>query len=454
MRRIVYILSLVMIATLFACNDDHTEADNITPPPVEESDGEDDESDDDTAPAISEEGSYVDLDRWELSWSDEFDGTSVDLEKWDIEDGDGVTSHILSNRWKENVEVKDGVLRLVNKKETTTGVGTSETRQCTHDYTSGNVWTKESYKYGYYECRYKYAGSNAINNAFWFMGVASPSEGKYYEIDVNEGHYPNEINMNLHNRSNTYEDGSHEIFPLAISYGTQVSYSYQLENEVTTTKVRLVSDYDTYFHIPEFTIYAPNAGGYPDPLSETAHDDVEGLVDHVRDDGTEITVSGIHETQTWRVASNVKDGKFSTTWLSQTDGQKWIEFEFDTEKTIGCVQFLNGYLSDSEWRNQITDFKIQYDDNGEWVDIATLNSENADVDLSKDLHTYGLEWSATELIYYFDGEELYRLEHDFCLSASPIRLSTAVISWSGSLDDPNLDGSAMEVDFVRFYEPK
>ncbi|MFI3293834.1 MAG: glycoside hydrolase family 16 protein [Rikenellaceae bacterium] len=92
-------------------------------------------------------------------------------------------------------------------------------------------------------------------------------------------------------------------------------------------------------------------------------------------------------------------------------------------------------------------------DGTDWVNIGSLDQASGEVDLSAEFHTYGLLWSATELIYYFDGVELYRLAQNYCLTPSPIRLSTAVISWSGSMDDPNLDGSYMEVDYVRYYKP-
>jgi len=64
------------------------------------------------------------------------------------------------------------------------------------------MWTKRKFKYGYLECRYRYAKATGTNNSFWMMSSGMPKDapGKV-EIDINEGHYPDEINMNIHNWS-------------------------------------------------------------------------------------------------------------------------------------------------------------------------------------------------------------------------------------------------------------
>jgi beta-glucanase (GH16 family) len=131
----------------------------------------------------------IDLSKWELQWSDEFDYIDAQLDKnWNSQNGP--SGHILCSRWRENAVVDNGVLQLVNKKEESGG----------QSWTSGNIWTKKKFKYGYFECRYKYAASGATNNSFWLMTKgADPKEGKRFEIDINEGHFPNEVNTNIHN---------------------------------------------------------------------------------------------------------------------------------------------------------------------------------------------------------------------------------------------------------------
>lgn len=133
---------------------------------------------------------------WELIWSDEFDYLDRNelLLVWEAQNAPN--SHILCSRWEENVEVVDGMVRLVNRKENRGG----------QEWTSGSIWTRRNFKYGYFECRYKYASETGTNNSFWLMtrqNDPEPNQGKRFEIDINEGHYPNEVNTNIHNWSDS-----------------------------------------------------------------------------------------------------------------------------------------------------------------------------------------------------------------------------------------------------------
>lgn len=134
-----------------------------------------------------------------LVWADEFDYPDAQLdENWNSQNGP--SGHILCSRWRENASVKDGTLRLQNRKETRAG----------QDWTSASIWSKKRFMYGYFECRYRYAAATGTNNSFWFMttsdltrpdGQPVPKGAKRFEIDVNEGHFPGEVNMNVHNWS-------------------------------------------------------------------------------------------------------------------------------------------------------------------------------------------------------------------------------------------------------------
>ena len=129
---------------------------------------------------------------WKLVWEDEFnyEHRSDLLKVW--ESANGPFSHIICSRWEENIEVGNGVVRLVNRKESRGG----------QDWTSGCMWTRRDFQYGYFECRYKYAAETGTNNSFWIMtrqDAPEPSIGKRFEIDINEGHYPNKVNTAYHN---------------------------------------------------------------------------------------------------------------------------------------------------------------------------------------------------------------------------------------------------------------
>lgn len=133
-------------------------------------------------------------DQWELLWSDEFDEPDSELDvAWQSQNGP--SGHILSSRWRENAVVTNGFLRLLARKEKRGG----------QDWTAGSIWTRQMFQYGYFECRYRYGAADGLNNSFWLMptGTNKITKGKFFEIDVNEGHYPNKIANNIHNHTDT-----------------------------------------------------------------------------------------------------------------------------------------------------------------------------------------------------------------------------------------------------------
>ena len=148
---------------------------------------------------------FVDEGKYKLVWADEFDYKTRDklLQNWNS--ANGPTTHTLCSRWPENVEVGGGTVRLVNHKESRGG----------QDWTSGSIWTKRLFKFGFFECRYKYANATGTNNSFWLMTLQdspAPTEGKRFEIDINEGHYPHEVNTNIHNWTDQPHQSFHKVF--------------------------------------------------------------------------------------------------------------------------------------------------------------------------------------------------------------------------------------------------
>jgi beta-glucanase (GH16 family) len=226
---------------------------------------------------------------WKLVWKDEFNYKNRGqlLKTWESQNGS--SSHIICSRWEENVEVGGGTVRLVNRKENRGG----------QNWTSGNIWTRKDFQYGYFECRYRYAAATGTNNSFWLSSREEPQKGKRFEIDINEGHYPGEVNTNIHNWT-----------------------------DVTTN--------------------------------------AEGKKTH----------PAAHE-----------------------------------------------------------DYTYDY------------------IDFSKEYHTFGLEWTADELIFYLDRKEIRREKNTFCFSPAPVRLSLAIVPWAGEITD-SIDGTYMEIDYVGIYNHK
>jgi len=222
-------------------------------------------------------GSVASDEDWELVFRDEFEGENNSWkEKWNS--ADNPTGHILSGRYPENIEVRNGFLQLINKKETRND----------QNWTSGSVWTKKQFNYGYFEARYRYAPVRGLNQSFWLMshGTYRGGEGKF-EIDINEGHYPREINTNYH------------------------------------------------------------------------------------------------------------------------------------------------YMQEEEHKSASKTYHVKND-------------------LSEDFHVYGLKWHENELIYYFDGKVIRRVQNTFAHKVTPVRLSSAVIEWAGPVTDA-IDGTSMDIDYVRVW---
>jgi hypothetical protein len=125
--------------------------------------------------------------QWELTFSDDFNGSQLDTNVWKSARGQS-WGKLLSARYPENIAVSNGLLRLITKKENRGG----------KEWTSAMLSTaKFRQKYGYWESRYRYAAASGLNQAFW-MNPGTKEKDKGFEIDVNEGHYPTDINSTLH----------------------------------------------------------------------------------------------------------------------------------------------------------------------------------------------------------------------------------------------------------------
>lgn len=434
-------ISVMLLGFLVACQSQQDELETVDVLESKVPTSKDDEAEDEKETPLKNQ---IDLSEWDLVWEDEFDYADKELdENWVSQNGP--SHHILCSRWRENAVVSNGVLELVNKKEQRGG----------QDWTSGNIWTKRKFKYGYFECRYKYAAVEATNNSFWLMTQgADPIEGKRFEIDINEGHFPNEVNTNIHNWGDVTVDDegkkSHPSYSKTFSYGASPAYSLPLEIPVTTRKIRFTSTNQAHFHIREFRVYNDNNGQYPDPLSETADQDISGLVNYARANNVSIETSGFYNESV--KSESIADGKVSTSWISQREGVKWITLEWQEDITVGCLQFINGWQQDGNWKSLISNYTIEYYDGTVWKQMSVMDVEE-DSNFGKEYHTYGLEWDEENIIFYFDGKEIRREKNEFCYSETPIWLSLAIIPWAGEVTD-KIDGTSMKVDWVRYYQKK
>ncbi len=84
----------------------------------------------------------------------------------------------------------------------------------------------------------------------------------------------------------------------------------------------------------------------------------------------------------------------------------------------------------------------------------TATGDNTGVaDMTTGFHTYGLDWGPEEIVWYFDGVEVFR-------TATPadmhdpmyMLMNVAVGGWEGGPDGTTLADPAMKIDYVRVYE--
>lgn len=137
--------------------------------------------------------------RWRIVWKDNFINKKTIDENWIAENK--APSHIISSRWRENVCVRRGKLVLNNRREQREG----------KEWTTGSITCKRKFKYGYYECRLKLSDASGINNSFWLYNWSKTDEKHAFEIDILEGHYPNEINTTIHDRGSRKKSGTKSV---------------------------------------------------------------------------------------------------------------------------------------------------------------------------------------------------------------------------------------------------
>jgi beta-glucanase (GH16 family) len=92
---------------------------------------------------------------YKLVWSDDFNGTTLDTNLWYYRTGE----RLLSYQKPGNVSIANGLLRIALKKE---NVGKCQ-------YTAGGVISRQTFKYGYYEARFRCPKTAGWHTAFWTM---------------------------------------------------------------------------------------------------------------------------------------------------------------------------------------------------------------------------------------------------------------------------------------------
>ncbi len=131
--------------------------------------------------------------RWQLSFSDEFDGIALDQSKWNIIEGVPRDPYQTSAQvWytKRNIEVSNGLLKLHVTNDTVVDEPFSVwitdrmvPLKATAYFCSAEVQSKELHHFGMYEMRVRIPKSKGLNSAFWLYGAPA---GPNNEIDIFE----------------------------------------------------------------------------------------------------------------------------------------------------------------------------------------------------------------------------------------------------------------------------
>jgi beta-glucanase (GH16 family) len=126
---------------------------------------------------------------WKLTFQDDFNATEINRSVWSVSNKQ-TWGKLLSIRMTGNVVQENGLLRLITRKENVGG----------KEWTTGMIGTANNFRqaYGYWEARMRYASAPGLNNAFWTNPGRDPHGKPGWEIDINEGHWPNTINASLH----------------------------------------------------------------------------------------------------------------------------------------------------------------------------------------------------------------------------------------------------------------
>jgi len=216
---------------------------------------------------------------WVLTFDEEFLGDSVNYDVWESDKYPGGGS-ILSSRGPDNLEVKDGLLYMLTKKE----------KKADKNWTTAHMWVKPTVfrqSYGYFESRYKICAANGINNAFWLMTHPSlvTDSTQNFEIDINEGHYPNEVCPTYHH----YETGEHKSNSKAYRAGYDLSEDYHTYGLEWTEKeliyyfdgIEIARYVNANAHVPLFPYLSSAVLSWAGSIGDEA-DGTAQIVDYVR----------------------------------------------------------------------------------------------------------------------------------------------------------------------------
>ena len=179
--------------------------------------------------------------KWFLQETDEFSGESLDESKWKYGYPWGNYVYELDLLYKkENVQLDKGVVKLITQKPVTPQPIVNENLdleflkkknklpndkgEILYDYSGGAFSSKQTYKYGYFEMRFKANTEKGIWPAFWLYGGSPNEEIDFYE---GKGERANQIHVDVHCPSGC-EDYKGGFLKLQKNWGAWIKTKHSL----------------------------------------------------------------------------------------------------------------------------------------------------------------------------------------------------------------------------------
>ena len=125
-----------------------------------------------------------------LAWADEFNDGRLDTNQWVFR----TDSKMWSTQLPKNVSIRDGKLMLAVKKEDSGD----------KHYTGAGIISKQAFKYGYYESRFKVPPGAGWHTSFWTMkhdgkgGTGPTASAQELDVCENDSVHQNSYGVNVH----------------------------------------------------------------------------------------------------------------------------------------------------------------------------------------------------------------------------------------------------------------
>ena len=149
--------------------------------------------------------------------------------------------------------------------------------------------------------------------------------------------------------------------------------------------------------------------------------------------------------------------------FSQAHGYFEARLRFDAGTGLWPAFWMQP--ADGSWPPEIDVMEAYPNENGSWpgtrryMGVLHFGEDNETIDVVAEpdqylpgaWHTYGVEWTADALAFYFDGREMGRIIEEVPSTPMYLILNLAVGSWTAPADATTPDGAVMEIDFVRVW---